>query len=359
MRTELQKKRQIIVVLSCYIVVSLCLQVMKFYLFPAKYFSDADTIQQFMRGQKNPLLGISYLNTAEILLAINQILPMDSQIFGGLVIWAVMLFPCIWIVLQYIQNTWEHYFLIAAYSVLLPVFVWNTHKETLQFMFFLLIALIALSTKQENVKTDTMLISLLILWSFVFRSYYIIIAVGTAGLMILDRLLHSECKERVKVGVVCFLVFGFFAFLIALKSFAPEKLHTLFNGRMGVNEWRMGDGNANTIIVDLLSNPQRKIVLYLLNYIISALRMMLPFELLFKGIKYVPFIVLQLFWTLWLIKAVKEFVKGQWYKKPEKRLLFITLSWYLVAFLFEPDFGSFVRHQSAAFPIMLPVLFTT
>ena len=85
--------------------------------------------------------------------------------------------------------------------------------------------------------------------------------------------------------------------------------------------------------------------------------MMFPVELILKGMQYVPFVVLQLCWTGLLCRAVWAAVRGKWKESwPEKRLLAVTAAWYLVAFLFEPDFGSFIRHQSSAFPLVFPVL---
>ena len=345
------------VVLSC-MVVSLFLQLIKFDVFPAKYFFDADTVQQFMTGQRNPILGTSYFNTADFFQSANHLFPMDSQFLGGLVIWSLSIIPCTWLSLRYLRATWEHYILIAAYGVLLPVFVWNTHKEVLQFAFFFLLTAIALNAEEKSITTDLLLIGLLVLWSLWFRSYYIITAAGTAGFMILSRLPWDRFKKNIKIEIICLLLFGAISALLFLDLFMPDKLQMIFNGRASVNLARENDPNANTIILEWIENPTREWHLYLLNYIFSAIQMLFPIGLLFKGIRYLPFIVFQFFLTTLMLLAVWSLLRGKWKEKKEKRLLFITISWYLVAFLFEPDFGSFVRHQAAAFPIIAPVLFS-
>lgn len=341
-------------VLLCCFVVSFFLQICKFRIFPPKYFFDAGAVQEFMLMELKFSPADSYYNTAIILNWMNKWLPMNSQLAGGLVFWAFSIIPCGWIVLRYMKNTWEHYLLIACYAVMLPVFVWNTQKEAIQFIFFLLLAIIAYFIKSENYTVDVLLVSLLFLWGLLFRMYYIITAAVAAFFMILGRFPWNQCPPKKRKAILIGMI-GFVLVLLVLMSvFIPQAVAQLFGGRMQVNSVRGNDPNANTIILDLVDNPNGRLSLYLFNYIVAAVRMMFPFELLFKGVQYLPFVLFQLFSTVLLGRAIIRFLYGNLWREPEKRFLYILLSWYLVSFLFEPDFGSFIRHQAAAFPIAFP-----
>ena len=96
------------------------------------------------------------------------------------------------------------------------------------------------------------------------------------------------------------------------------------------------------------SNP----ALLAVDYFIKIFRLMIPIELLFKlKITYLFLLVYQGFLLQFLIRTFKF--------RDKKRIPTRTIAMYLyIAFLlcsatFEPDFGSWVRHQGVAFPVIL------
>ena len=227
----------------------------------------------------------------------------------------------------------------------------------MQFFFFLLVAVVAMCCKERSATADVLLVALLLIWCLVFRSYYLVTAAGTAFFLILTWLPWNKWspayRKRLILGAICAGIV--LVLLVALAK--PDILVRFFDGRMSVNRARGNDPDANTIILDVIENPARTIPLYIVNYVLAAFRMMFPIELIAKGVQYVPFIVLQLCWTGLLCHAVWLASHGKWKENwPEKRLLAVTVAWYLVAFLFEPDFGSFIRHQAAIFPVIFLVL---
>lgn len=354
---EKRDRAQTVFLLCICAALSLLLQAVKFTILPDKYFYDAATVQGMMQGTVQFGFSDSYTNTALLFQAMGRFLPMDSQLWGGIVVWALALPFLIWLGLKYLQPTWVHYMLFGLYSVLLPVFVWNVHKEAVQFFFFLLVLMVAMCRKERSAAADALVTVLLILWSFLFRSYYIVIAAGTAFFLILSWLPWKQWspayRKKLLISIICVILF--LVFLVAIIK--PSLLIQLFDGRMGVNRTRGNDPDTNTIILDVIQNPDRTIPLYIVNYVLAAFRMMFPIELILKGMQYVPFVVLQLCWTSLLCRAAWAAVRGKWKESwPEKRLLAVTAAWYLVAFLFEPDFGSFIRHQASAFPVMFPML---
>lgn len=74
---------------------------------------------------------------------------------------------------------------------------------------------------------------------------------------------------------------------------------------------------------------------------------MFPIELLVKGIKYFPYVVFQIWFTkkLWNWKIIKN----------DKVIL--LYSFILISGVFEPDFGSFLRHIVPYFIIINSLIY--
>jgi len=87
------------------------------------------------------------------------------------------------------------------------------------------------------------------------------------------------------------------------------------------------------------------------NYFINLVRVLFPIELIFKGVKYIPFILYQIYITISLIKKVSK-IRNSEYTNRDTLLLAIFIAYLLVASLYEPDFGSFIRHESTLSFIM-------
>jgi cell division protein FtsW (lipid II flippase) len=78
--------------------------------------------------------------------------------------------------------------------------------------------------------------------------------------------------------------------------------------------------------------------------------MLVPVELLTKGMQYIPFLFFQLAVTVYLAGL---FVHVDEIEDENQFLaLSIFLGYFLASAIFEPDFGSWVRHESATFPVL-------
>ena len=78
--------------------------------------------------------------------------------------------------------------------------------------------------------------------------------------------------------------------------------------------------------------------------------MLVPVELLTKGMQYIPFLLFQLAVTVYLASL---FVHVDEIEDENQFLaLSIFLGYFLASAIFEPDFGSWVRHESATFPVL-------
>ena len=86
----------------------------------------------------------------------------------------------------------------------------------------------------------------------------------------------------------------------------------------------------------------------MIDYVINAFRMMIPIELLLKSPGYAPFFIYQIFILMYLFKALANI------KAMDKKVV-VALSCFVAYFfgsvVFEPDFGSWVRHEATTFPV--------
>lgn len=247
---------------------------------------------------------------------------------------------------------------IAAFCVLgvLNIYVFNLSKDVIQFAIFIVLAILAqanwLSARQKGVG----IILAFVLESIFFRSYYLLTAVFFVGLVIGFPILF-RAKGKKKMGLRIFQLFvilfiALYCFLWLAQRLMPEDYQELILIRHRLTAGRVGSENANTLIVNLIEDNGNHI-LYIINYFINAVRMMIPIELFVKGPYYWLFLFFQLLCTYMLFKMIADYTS---LTATEKMVLYIMCAYYLVAFLFEPDFGSFVRHEATTAPVLLIVL---
>ena len=180
-----------------------------------------------------------------------------------------------------------------------------------------------------------------------FRSYYIIMgALFLVAYLLLKYIQIKNIKMNSKI-VINFLVIMFImftCFLLIVQVIMPEEYEAVIGVR---------DSNLNEVAVSQIENwieSDGTLHLFLVNYLINSIRMMIPVELLTKGISYLPFIVFQIMTLYYLFQTVKSLNSST---KAEVILsLAIFIGYLMGSFIFEPDFGSFIRHESATFPIL-------
>ena len=92
------------------------------------------------------------------------------------------------------------------------------------------------------------------------------------------------------------------------------------------------------------------LLIFSFDYLIMLLRMMFPIELLRLGIKYVPYVLYQVIITYFVIKNIKSIKSNG---KIKNIALYLYIGFLFASATFEPDFGSWVRHEAVLFPILL------
>lgn len=238
-----------------------------------------------------------------------------------------------------------------TYAVLFLLFstLWNiyTFLMSKDLIIFLLIAISLGLISKSNNRFPFIFISLIISFvGYYFKSYYFFILAIFLLLSLLAKVLIIRKSNKLKsVNIWLFLLLStalFFVFVVAIRFISRTNYLSIINARENVNLSRIGSVDAQSMINDLFSNSSSAGAL--LNIFVALLRIVFPIELVFKGnALYIAFFVLQVLIDLYLIFLMKMSISCN----SKKFLLFsiLIISYLLVSSTFEPDFGSFLRHE--------------
>lgn len=327
--------------------ITIIAKMLQFTVLPDKYFWDSSRINSMVTGSgKMQEWEGSYRVTANIFKKIN--------IFGftDLQDWAILIavvFSLLLIVmlsrpreLDLVQTV----FVIASIG-LLNIYIFNISKDIIQYFIFMLIYLVLLMDFLKPI-VKVILTFLIFYWeSTFFRSYYLIIGVLS---VVLYFVFSSRAKKdkKVTVGSVLMIIAIAFATIYIFLFLASFIMPSEYNEVIYVRQTNLNDVAVSQIenvfpIDGTLNN-------FMINYVINAVRMMIPVELIRNGVFYLPFVVYQIFILFYLVKTIKGL------RKEMSETVIIALSaftaYLLGSFIFEPDFGSFVRHEAATFPVL-------
>ena len=230
---------------------------------------------------------------------------------------------------------------------LLNLFVFTISKDFIQFLIFLLIFIIIISRIKYRKK---ILLTFLI---FVFEALFFRIYYGLVGCALVGIIVLTKLRWKTSIKVVFTLLLGFIG-LFLVKNVLPSAYNSLVNIRFNTNQFRLDSADAQTLILNLITFDNANVFIFILNSIINLLRLIFPIELLFKGsLTYFAFFVYQIFLEF---EFLKIFILRKTFGKSGNLIIVIIISYFLVLSLFEPDFGSFLRHELTCAPLLFPFL---
>lgn len=234
--------------------------------------------------------------------------------------------------------------LVIMTIAVLNIFSFCLAKEPIQMCYFLLIFLV-LNTKWDYKYKCIGIYACILFSCMTFRTYYILILMFMIASQcgcnwILKRV--NGIGKRIIVFIIGITLFCF-VFLSCAYAFSPENYESIYNARVHTRSIEM----ANTGIKNWL--PTDNVFMFTLNWITVVLRLLLPLELLPMGPKYWLFVVYQLIITIFVLRALKKINQNS---KNVNLALFVYLGFLLGSATFEPDFGSWVRHESVCFPVL-------
>lgn len=302
-------------------------------LLPGKYFYDSTRILSMSLGEDwMAAWGGSYETAADLFRSLNFFH------FTTLVQWSIAL-GILFTVLLFVMinrlpnpDLMQTVFLLASVGVC-NIYIFNIGKDIIQFFYFFLVFLL-IQMPLRNVWIKIGLAAAVFVWESVyFRSYYIIIAALTVVCFIVLRYLHYRSRRPTVLTAVLTMVALMAAALLMIwlsQFVAYEDYQSVLTVRSTtVLE------HANTAIFDVFE-INGNFAVFAVNYFINAFRMMLPLELIPKGVFYLPFVIYQTFILYYLIRSYQKVRE----LSPEHLLALSVFTAYILgSFLFEPDFG--------------------
>lgn len=231
--------------------------------------------------------------------------------------------------------------------IVLNIFDFCLAKEPVQMLFFIAIFGVLISEKLTDKKKFITSIIILLLCSIFYRTYYVLIAFFFVYVTFIFKYFTKNNKKvtfwRVLFLIIC-TSFVFFLILNISKIIAPTQFEELLRVRLRTS-------NAASDIRSLFKSTTLSI--FSIDYIIILIRMLFPIELLRLGIKYLPYVIYQLMVSYVLIINIKQI---KFFESSRKYALLLFIAFTLGSATFEPDFGSWIRHEAVLFPIMLIIM---
>ena len=236
------------------------------------------------------------------------------------------------------------FFFLNVSVIVLNIWCFCLSKEPVQMLFFLFISLILIN-KKLNSKSKYILSILIILLAVLFyRTYYILIIFFFILTYLVCEYFLFKLERINKKTIILLLVILAFTYFIMLNILSIIDIES-YNELIYV---RTRSGIANTQMINIFKSTN--LLLFSLDYFIMIIRMMFPIELLPLGIKYFPYVLYQLLVSYFLIDSFSNIKKTS---KSRKIAIYMFIAFLLASATFEPDFGSWIRHEASTFPIFL------
>lgn len=343
--TAFQENRDTTILLL--IPISILAKIIEHLLLPDKYFYDSYRMLSMSLGTDNvKAWGGSYEVVADLFRNINIFN------FTTLLQWSILIGIIfdILLVVAFAKikglNLLQSVFALMCVG-LCNIYVFNLGKDIIQFAFFVLCFIIISINRIPSWLKITGCAAIFYWESTFFRNYYIIMAVFAIGIFIIIKIVRQK-NIKINYKKIIFIVAVLFALMYVFLSVAKVAMPEEYLDIMHCKDDTTILG-ATSVIEDRIEYGE-DVNLYMLNYIINCFRLMFPFELLNAGVFYLPFFVFQALLIFYMYKNIKN-IHG--INENNVVALSAFLAFFMGSVLFEPDFGSFARHEAAAFPLIM------
>lgn len=238
---------------------------------------------------------------------------------------------------------------------ILNIFCLNLAKEPYQMMFFLLMA-VAISVPKTYQAKSIALVAALVVTILYSRKYYGLVLMYFLILnYVIDKLFGKErassadpANKKAVYGKLLLLVVLFGVLHFFFMSYLMTNSADTYDEMVAANSRDQTAAASEITPLFPNSNP----ALLAVDYFLKIFRLMIPIELLFK-LK-VTYLFLLVYQGLLLTFLARTFKKRDKEKNPTRTIaMYLYMAFVLCSAAFEPDFGSWVRHQGVAFPVIL------
>lgn len=326
--------RSVIILLALSLLLVIIVAFTKEYIFPVKYFGDVNSVEDLINNPTKDTGDKSFMNTALVF----RILRMDRYILTPLI---TVIIYCIGIKTifkryEIKEVSFTNYLIITAYSAIAMVYL-ATYSKDLFLYSFVIIPFIFLERKSIIIWSILVLI-----FAYFFRTYWILVI----GVFWVLKLFFIKSHFRLIVFIVGFFFTMAFLFDLLLGI-------SLNSFRDAANIIRTED-DAQTMIISYIVGES--FIMQGLNGIITFLFLVVPIPL-FLFLR--PFYVVMFFLIAFIFYYFFIFLFKNLKNKHFHNIYSLIISMLLVQSLFEPDFGSFLRHLSPFYPLLFIFLTKT
>ena len=239
---------------------------------------------------------------------------------------------------------------------ILNIFCLNLAKEPYQMAFFFLMAMAIAIPKDYNRKSIALIVALVLTILYSRKYFGLVLMYFLILNFVVDKLFGKNQQEQIEMSDSKKKMYGKLLLMAAMFGV----LHYFFMSYLMT-------GNADTYDEMVAANsrdwtpaaseitplfPNSNPALLAVDYFLKILRLMIPIELLFK-LK-VTYLFLLVYQGLLLTFLARTFRNRDKQQNPTRTIaMYLYMAFLLCSAAFEPDFGSWVRHQGVAFPVIL------
>lgn len=328
-------------------------KVLVVYALPAKYFFDNRRILAMVNGTAgNAAWAGSYKVASDLFASINVLhftTMTEWTVFLGLIFTVLVFF----IILKADSPDLLQTLFVLATVALLNIYVFNIGKDIIQFAFFFAVYVVLVSPIRRSLTKLILCAAILYFESTFFREYYILIAALAIALYII--LSYFRSREVLGIGsmmwVIGFMFIIITGVMVVSSVIMKDEYTQIIQLRSGYAD-AFGDNNGGNMATAIQNKiPGSSLPIFMLNYVINLFRMMIPIELVLRGPVYLPFFVFQCAVTAYLVNLLRKI--NQIHDPSLFVSICVFIGYVLASAIFEPDFGSWTRHESATFPLLL------
>lgn len=226
--------------------------------------------------------------------------------------------------------------------LMLNIFDFTLAKEPVQMIFFLSIYYVLTSDKLRDGHKVALTVLCLLLSVITFRSYYVLILVWGTAFAGLHGYLLKKNITAVRLAVAAAAIAATYGILLMLlQSLAPDIYAEMIRVRL-----RQSSATSDIRTIFGASS----IPILSMDYLLVIARLLFPVEVLRFGPKFFLYFISQLIISLVYFQALYRSNSMLLY---EKIALYVYSGFLFMSAAFEPDFGSWVRHEAALFPVLV------
>ncbi len=324
--------------ISAFFLTSLCIAIFNRDLLPAKYFYDSGHLTSFFGKFNGFTAGDSFGNTAllyELLLLTGH--ERIAAILTSL-IFNIFVLKCFSVPSRTTFTGMQNIILFCFTCIIGSIYMAQYTKE----LVVLVIVIFFIMSKTRGQKILWLILALL--YARYFRQYWFLVIVFYIYYSILFKI--SRNFLFFLLGIIAALLFLAILFQVAMGV-------DLAYYRYSVNDVRTYDQDANTMILPLL--PTGNFFLEWANGVVQFFLMFFPFSLLTGNLVYFAFFIVMASIGLRCFFVIRSSIQARKLSLvlQENRCLALFFSLVTIQSIFEPDYGSYIKHLTPILPLVI------